>query len=50
MELAPLRSAIGMMEKWNDGILVSGIMEKWVIREIHLQRKAKDNNKCISFS
>jgi hypothetical protein len=24
--IAPLRSAIGMMEQWNDGIMGSGIM------------------------
>ena len=28
--LAPLRSAIGMMEQWNDGIMGSGILELWV--------------------
>jgi len=28
--LAPLRSAIGMMEQWNDGIMGSGILEWWI--------------------
>jgi len=27
INLAPLRSAIGMMEQWNDGIMGSGILE-----------------------
>jgi hypothetical protein len=30
MNLAPLRSAIGMMEQWNDGIMGFGILEWWV--------------------
>jgi len=28
--LAPLRSAIGMMEQWNHGIMGSGILEWWI--------------------
>jgi hypothetical protein len=30
LNLAPLRSAIGMMEQWNDGIMGSGILEWWI--------------------
>jgi len=28
--LAPLRSAIGLMEQWNSGIMGSGIMQCWI--------------------
>ena len=30
LDLALLRSAIGMMEQWNDGMMGSGILEWWV--------------------
>ena len=30
VNLAPLRSAIEMMEQWNDGTMGSGILELWV--------------------
>jgi len=34
MNLAPLRSAIGMVEYWNDGIMGFGKMVYWVIGKI----------------
>ena len=36
VNLASLRSAIGMLEYWNDGIVGFGKMEKWVIDKIHI--------------
>ena len=41
VNLAPLRSAIGMMEQW---IMGSGKMEKWVISKIPLKRDVNKNN------
>ena len=39
--LAPLRSAIGMLEYWKFGILGSGEMKKWAIGEIPLDMELK---------
>jgi hypothetical protein len=36
--LAPLRSAIGMMECWNVGIMGFGKMGQWFIVKISLDR------------
>jgi len=37
--LAPLYSAIGILEKWNDGILGDGKMESCTIPETHYYQK-----------
>ena len=39
--LAPLRSAIGMLEYWKFGILGSGEMKKWAIGENRLGMELK---------
>jgi len=44
-KLAPLRSAIGILEYWNDGILGYGKMVKWVIDIIHIDREVLDDYK-----
>jgi hypothetical protein len=40
MNLAPLLSAIGRMEYWNDGLMGSGKMAWWVIVKTLLDRRA----------
>ncbi len=49
MNLVPLRSAIGMMEQWNDGIMGFGKMEKWITGKIPLHMGVKEVNMKISF-
>jgi hypothetical protein len=49
-DVAPRSFPNGMLESWNDGILGSGKMERWVIDKILFEVKSKYDHRSVTSS